>query len=188
MKLYHVSKVPNLKVLEPRISTHGKEYVYATTNLEFALFFGGKESAGDFDGMYGIEEGIPFFYEAYKGALKRRFGGAKCYIYECDPSNFEKDRTSFKGEVVSEKVVKVVNCKVIDDLYQHLLQLNDNGKLQLRFFEETKEYRKMIYDHISDRIISFNILNNKNSRLYHFCENHFPAILEKLNGCITNKN
>ena len=44
MKLYHVSKVPNLKVLEPRISTHGKEYVYATTNLEFALFFGGKES------------------------------------------------------------------------------------------------------------------------------------------------
>ena len=183
MKLYHVSNVPNLKVLKPRISTHGKAYVYATTNLEFALFFGGKESAGDFDGMYGIKEGIPFFYESYKGALKRRFDGAKCYIYEVDPSHFEKDKTSFKGEVVSEKPVKVLSCKEINNLYQYLLQLNENGKLQLRFFEETNEYKKMIYNHISDRIIRFGILNEKNSGLYHFCESHFPTILEELNGC-----
>jgi len=183
MKLYHVSSVPNLKVLEPRISTHGKSYVYATSNLEFALFFGGIESAGDFDGMYGTNDGIPFFYEAYKGALKRRFEGAKCYIYEVDPSNFEENKTSFKGEVVSEKPVKVLNCKVVDNLYQHLLQLNENGKMQLRFFEDTEEYRKMIHEHISDRIIRFNILDNKNSGIYRFCESHFQNILEELNCC-----
>ena len=186
MKLYHVSTEPNLKVLEPLISTHGKSYVYATSNLEFALLFGGIESAGDFDGIYGIKDSLPFFYEAYKGALKRRFEGAKCYIYEVDPSNFEKNKTSFRGEVVSEKPVKVINCKVVDNLYQHLLQLNENRKLKLRFFEETEEYRKMIHDHILDRIIRFNILNNKDSNTYRFCESHFPTILEELN-CIIEK-
>lgn len=182
MKIYHVSTVPNLKVLKPRVSTHGKAYVYATTYLEFALFFGGIKSAGDFDGIYGIKDDIPFFYEAYKGALKRRFDGAKCYIYEVDPSTFEKYKTSFKGEVTSEKPVKVLSCKKIDNLYQHLLELNENGKLQLRFFEDTKEYKKMIYDHISDRIISFNILDNKNSGIYRFCKRHFPTVLEELNS------
>lgn len=180
MKLYHVSKVPDLKILEPRVSTHGKAYVYATTNLEFALFFGGIQSAGDFDGMYGLKDGVPYFYEAYEGALKRRFDGATCYIYEVDPSTFEKDKTSFKGEVVSEKAVKVINCEVVDNLYQHLLQLNERGKMQLRFFEETEEYKQMIYNHISDRIIRFNILNDKNNGLYNFCEIHFPSILKEL--------
>lgn len=183
MKLYHVSTVPNLKLLEPRVSTHGKAYVYATTNLEFALFFRGTESAGDFDGMYGIKDGIPFFYEAYKGALQRRFEGAKCYIYEVDPSTFEKNKTSFKGEVVSEKPVNIISCKEIDDLYQHLLMLNKNGKMQLHFYEDTKEYKKMIKNHISDGIISFGILNNKNCGIYKFCERYFPEILNELNGC-----
>ena len=69
-KLYHVSDVPNLKILEPRVSTHGQPFVYATPYLEFALFFGSKKSKGDFDGMYGInKQGKPYFYEAYKNAF-----------------------------------------------------------------------------------------------------------------------
>lgn len=186
MKLYHVSTVPNLKVLEPRISTHGKPYVYATTNLEFALFFGGSESAGDFDGIYGIKNRIPFFYEAYIGALQRRFDGAKCYIYEVDTSTFEIDKTSFKGEAVSEKPVNVISCNEIDNLLQHLLKLNEKDKLQLHFFENTKEYKKMIDNHISDRIIRFGILDKKDSVVYKFCESHFPHLLEELNSCHKN--
>lgn len=181
MKLYHVSKIPNLKVLEPKVSTHGKSYVYATANLEFALFFGGVESAGDFDGIYGIKDGVPFFYEAYQGALKRRFDGAKCYIYEVETSTFEKGKTSFQGEVVSEKPVEILNCKEVDNLYQHLLKLNENGKIQLRFFEKTKEYTEMIHDHISDRLVRFGIINDKNCGTYKFCEMHFPEIVEELN-------
>lgn len=180
MSLYHVTTIPNLKVLEPHVSTHGKAYVYATTNLEFALFFGGNESAGDFDGMYGINNGVPFFYEAYSGALKRRFYGATCYIYEVDPSTFMEGKTSFKSEVVSEKPVKILGCEKVDNLYNYLMELNKNSKINLHFFEETKEYEEMIENHITDRIIRFGILGKKNSGTYRFCKNHFPLILEKL--------
>ena len=80
--LYHVSNVPDLKILEPKVSNHGVAYVYATPQLEFALFFGSKISNGDFDGIIGLNnKNVPFFYEAYKGAFKRRFEGQSCYIY-----------------------------------------------------------------------------------------------------------
>ena len=38
--LYHVSSTQNIKVLEPRVSTHGKAYVYAIENLVTGLLFG----------------------------------------------------------------------------------------------------------------------------------------------------
>lgn len=181
MKLFHVSTVPNLKILEPHISTHGKAYVYATINLEFALFFGSKKSMGDLDGKYGIKDNIPFFYEAYEGAFKRRFENATCYVYEVDPSTFKEGKTSFKGEVVSELPVKVLSCIKIDNLYKYLLKLNAEDKIDLQFFNNTKEYTEMIDNHITDRIKGFGILKNKDSRIYNFCEEHFPTILSKLN-------
>lgn len=182
MKLYHVSTIPDLKILEPHVSTHGKAYVYATSNLYFSLFFGGKESCGDFDGIYGLrlDKNRPYFYEAYEGALERRFDGAVCYIYEVDPSTFMSGKTSFKGEVVSEKPVKILNCKKVENLYDFLLKLNKEGKIELHFFEDTEEYRKMIDDHVTDRIVRFGILNFKDSDLYKFCENHFPLIVRRL--------
>lgn len=187
MKLYHVSTTPNLKILEPRVSTHGKAYVYATTNIEFALFFGGIESMGDFDGIYGIKNGVPFFYEAYDGALKRRFEGANCFIYEVEPFSFQKNKTSFKSELVSEKPVRVLGCKEINNLYKYLLQLNKKGKIMLHFFEDAKEYTDMIYNHITDRIIRFGILKDKTSRTYEFCAKHYPEILYKLNSQEVNQ-
>ena len=80
-KLYHVSHVADLKVLEPRVSTHGKRYVYATKNLVVALLFGSHKSMGDLDGTYGGgSKGItPYFYEAFPGAFKRRFEETSCY-------------------------------------------------------------------------------------------------------------
>ena len=80
-KLYHVSNVSNLKILKPRVSTHGQAFVYATPYLEFSLLFGSKKSNGDFDGIYGIKDAKAYFYEAYPGAFKRRFEGQSCYIY-----------------------------------------------------------------------------------------------------------
>ncbi|MBQ8909246.1 MAG: hypothetical protein IJY90_03065 [Clostridia bacterium] len=109
-KLYHVSKVPGLNLLEPRVSTHGKPYVYAAKDLCLALLFGSSKSHGDFDGMYGRKDGVPYFYEAYHGAFKDRFQGEICYIYEVERETFKENQTSFKAELVSEVPVKVLNC------------------------------------------------------------------------------
>lgn len=180
MKLFHVSKTGNLKILEPHTSTHGKPYVYATPNLEFSLFFGSKKSWGDFDGIYGLNDGVPYFFEAYEGALKRRFGGQVCYVYEVDPTNFETGKTNFKGEVVSEKPVQVLSETKIENLYNHLLNLFEEGKINLHFFEHTKAYRKMIDNHISKRIIEFGALENKSRAIYKICQEKFPQIVETL--------
>lgn len=181
MKLYHISNVPGIKILEPHKSTHGTPYVYATENLELALLFGSTKSYGDFDGCYGTKNGKPYFYEAYPGAFQRRFEGESCYIYEVDPANFQSGKTSFRAEVVSEKPARVLNCTKVDDLYSLLLSLIDEGKIEYEpYREDCKEYFEMINEHIKSRITSFNLLENKESRIYKFCKEKFQSILNEI--------
>lgn len=181
MKLYHVSRCPDIEILQPKKSTHGIPYVYATSNLEFALLFGSSKSYGDFDGSYGIINGKPYFYEAYPNALKRRFENEVCYIYEVDSKTFKSGKTSFGAEVVSEEPVKVLNCKKVDNLYSLLLSLIDEGKLEYRPYNENSvEYVEMINAHIKDRLISFGILQNKDSMIYKFCKEKFASLIYEL--------
>lgn len=42
--LYHISDIHNLKTLVPKVSTHGKAYVYAIDNIVTGLLFGYKNS------------------------------------------------------------------------------------------------------------------------------------------------
>ena len=181
MKLYHISNTPNIKILEPRKSTHGIPYVYATSNLELGLLFGSSKSYGDFDGLYGTKNGKPYFYEAYHNALKRRFENETCYIYEVDSSTFEKGKTSFRAEVVSEVPVRILSCKKVDDLYSHLLSLIEMGKIEYKSYrKDDLEYIEMINAHLKDRLIRFGILQNKDAMIYKFCQEKFPSLINEL--------
>ena len=182
-KLYHVSHVPNLTVLEPRVSSHGKSYVYATENLAVALLFGSEKSMGDFDGLYGggSQGRTPYFYEAFPGAFKRRFEDTVCYIYEVDPIDFMEGKTSYTAEVVSEKPVKVLNCTKVEDLQSTLLELAESGELELKFYnKDNPEYVKLIDEHIKDRILRFGILEDKERYVYKFCTWYHTHIIEEL--------
>lgn len=184
MKYYHVSTLGGLNVLEPRVSTHGKAYVYATSNLELSLLFGSKKSYGDFDGIYGTKNGKPFFYEAYVGAFKRRFENESCYIYEVPIENFEHGKTNFKAEVVSEKPVKVLSCTKVDDLHKFLLRLVSENKIELKEFQDTKAYKDMINHHISDRLIRYDTLQKCSSHFYKFLKEKFPSVVKKIENTI----
>lgn len=182
-KLYHVSHVADLKVLEPRVSTHGKSYVYATKDLTVALLFGSHKAMGDLDGPYGggCNGRKPYFYEAFPGAFKRRFEDTSCYIYEVDPTFFEEGKTSYLAEVVSEKPVKVLKCTKVEDLYQTLLKSAENGELDLRFYnKENPKYVEVIEKHLKDRIVRYDILEDKEKCQYKFCTYHFPHIIKEL--------
>ena len=182
-KLYHVSHVADLKVLEPRVSTHGKSYVYATKSLVIALLFGSEKSMGDLDGTYGGGSGgrKPYFYEAFPGAFKRRFEETSCYIYEVDPTDFEEGKTSYSAEVVSEKAVRVLKCTKVDDLEKKLLELANNNELDLQFYDEDNEqYVEMIENHLKDRIVRFGILEDKEKYRYKFCTWYYPHIIDEL--------
>ena len=180
MKLYHISSVKGLKILQPKLSTHAVPYVYATSNLELGLFFGSSKSMGDFDGIYGTNNGKPFFYEAYPNAFKRRFENQTCYIYQVDPTTFLYGKTSFKAEVVSEKPVKVINCTKVENLYNKLMSLVEENKIELKMYDENPKYISMINEHIKDRILRYGIMQRKNSTAYRFCQDKFPHILKEL--------
>ena len=182
-KLYHVSHIPNLTILEPRVSTHGKNYVYATANLTVALLFGSNKAMGDLDGPYGggCNGRKPYFYEGFPGAFKRRFEETSCYIYEVDPTDFEEGKTSYGAEVVSDKPVKVLNCTKVEDLYNTLLNLYKQGEFDLRFYEkDNSQYVNEINKHIKDRIIRYKVLENKEKYQYKFCTYYYSDILEEL--------
>lgn len=179
---YHVSNVPNLKVLEPRISTHGKKWVYATPYPHLALLFGSTKSMGDFDGICGMtsegEKMIPFFVEAYEGALKRTFQGESCSIYEVDKKDFVDGKTSFSAEVVSEKPVKILKETRIDDLYECLLDLIEKKEIVFQPYSDKSSAK--IYNHIKSRIEMFKTYKDKNSAPYKFCMEKFPEILKEV--------
>lgn len=182
MKLYHVSKLPNLTMLEPRVSTHKKPYVYATPNLNFALLFGGK-SHGDLDGIYGHKDkeyNVPYFYEAYQDSFKNRFKNQSCYVYQVDPTNFLEGQTSFKGELVSEKPAKILSCFKINDLYDYFAKLIEKKQFVLKTYDANNlDYVAELKAHIKDRIVRFEICNDKNSKNYVFCQQHFPDIIKE---------
>lgn len=181
-KFYHCTTVSGIKELSPRVSTHGKKYVYATDNFALSLFFGSDKSFGDFDGMYGINrQGKPYFYEAYSGALKRRFENVEAYIYEVDPKDFKEGQTSFSAEVVSDRPVTVLNCAKVDDVYNLLMSLIQDGEIDYKEYDKDfPEYVEMIDRHIEDRVQRFGILDNKQSNVYKFCKEKFSDILKKV--------
>ena len=154
--LYHVSPSAGLKTLQPRISTHGKAYVYAIENMVTGLLFGVRHD--DFDFCISTDENDkPTVYECYPGAFLKIYGGKSCSVYEVDEKGFQRGLTSWSPELVSEQETSVIRETAVADLAERLLEEERNGNLKLCRYEFTKEYRKKITAHVVDRIFRFQI-------------------------------
>lgn len=158
--LYHVSPTGGLKTLQPRVSTHGKAYVYATENMITSLLFGTKKD--DFDFIICTDEkGVPVVYECYPGALEKVYRGKSCFIYRVDETDFQRGKTSWDAEQVSEKEVAVLEEIPVADMYQRLLEEEKNKMVKMHRYEHSPEYRKKIASHITVRMILFQIDLNR---------------------------
>lgn len=157
--LYHVSKTSDLKIIEPRKSTHKIPYVYAIENVDTALLFGAKKD--DFDFILDEIDGKPVVYECYKDAFKEIYSNKSCSIYELADEGFMRGMTSWTPELVSEHPAVVVREIKIDDLYGYLMDEVKAGDIILSLYKSSKEYKSMISNHILDRIIRFEILDRK---------------------------
>ena len=155
--LYHVSSIPGIKVLEPRVSTHGTAYVYAIENLVTGLLFGAKQDDFDFH-ISTDEKGIPTIFECYPGALEAKYKDKSCTVYELTEEGFLRGKTSWSEELVCETEVPVQKEKFISDLYMRLLEEEEQGKLYIHRFENSTEYKQFISKHIVDRLIRFDAL------------------------------
>ena len=155
--LYHVSEVCGLTVLKPKVSSHGKAYVYAIENLVAGLLFGAKWDDFDFL-MTNDEAGRPVLYECYLDAFEGKYAGKSCSVYEVEEAGFQKGVTGWEPELVCEREVPVQREVAIDDLHDRLLVEEIQGNLILHRYRDEIPYKRRIAEHIVDRLIRFDAL------------------------------
>lgn len=156
--LYHVSPTPGITVLEPRVSSHGKAWVYATPSLVTGLLFGVRHD--DFDlRISTLEDGRTEVCECYPGAFQRVYQGKSCTVYHVSEDGFLQGQTSWTAEWVCPDPVRVKDSEMVEDIHQRLMQEVEQGNMVLRLWSEDAAYKAMIAQHVVDRLIRFNALD-----------------------------
>ena len=147
--IYHVSKIPDLEVLQPKLCSHEKAYVYASYKIETALLFGGGLWS-DWNFIYkrNYDTDELTFSETYAGVFDETFAGKTCYLYEVEDSGFKEGQTHMWDEIVSENPTKVLKCTKILNLKTELFKLQEKGKLKIETYQNTDEYNFKVKKHI----------------------------------------
>ena len=135
--VYHGSNKSNLKVIKPNISTHMKNLVYATPSFVVATIFLSKKGNDLYYYLGGKEEII--LVERKKDMFKDIFNISGT-IYKLSGENFLENQTGWSMEVVSNKEEKVLEEYTIDNLYNELIKLNNEGKLRIYFYPERPDF------------------------------------------------
>lgn len=133
MIYYHCSPTGGLTVLEPRKpeSFDKPARVYMTTLLPMALMYGVR----NYEYTYGYtREGQIYLDEYFPNALEELYRGKSASLYLCAPETVETTR--IPNEVVSEKMVPILEEIVILDVCEALLEQERLGALVIRRYEE----------------------------------------------------
>lgn len=139
--LYHASQTPDIKILEPRISNHGKPLVYFSQKRENTLVYLSnaiekhcRENDFAHDGVYtkwgpyGFNgDGILVLDEYYPNASRETYEGVSGYIYSVFETGEPMDDIPFA--FISETSVEVRGCEFVPDAYAALLQAAEHGKI-----------------------------------------------------------
>jgi hypothetical protein len=131
--VYHASQRQGLKVIEPRVGTHGQAWVYAAKDLVTASMFLGQHH--DFILASGFSN-MPYICERFAGAFDRAKANATGSIYVFSGSSFQANRTGFDAELVSEITVIPLLEIPIENAKTHLLEFRDSGHLEVYFFPD----------------------------------------------------
>jgi hypothetical protein len=132
-RVYHASQRQGLKLIEPRVGTHGQAWVYAASDLVTASMFLGQHH--DFILASGVPN-VPYICERFAGAFDRAKANVTASIYVLPGSRFQANRTSFDAELVSEFAVIPMLEIPIENAKTHLLELRDAGKLEIYFYPD----------------------------------------------------
>ncbi len=146
--LYHASQTPDIKILEPRVSNHGKPLVYFSCKRENTLVYlsnavekyckeNGFEHSGTYTkwGSYGFNgDSILVLDEYYPNAARDTYEGVSGYIYSAYETGAPLKDIPFA--VISETPVKVCGCEFIPDAYTAILQAAEQGKIIMNSYAD----------------------------------------------------
>lgn len=166
MKYYHGSTVKDLTELEPRlpIGAHAQEpRVYLTTSKQLALhYIWDTQRLPIKMPMLDIRsDGTLVFQEMFSGALEYFYKGVSGYIYCCE-GDFPVD-SAVLTSVSTDQPVPIVGCDYVDDVYEHILQYEKQGKFIYEHYEDLPRWRRdVIRGHVIRLIKRFDLMNNTN--------------------------
>ncbi|MBR4471010.1 MAG: hypothetical protein IKS54_06885 [Erysipelotrichaceae bacterium] len=150
---YHASSNGEIKILEPRISEHGKPLIYFSRKRENVLVYLSnavekycKENGFVYDGKYqkwgpyGFEEdGKLRLEEYYPNALKETYQGVSGYIYSVeDIKNINRD-IPIPDVICGSEAVKIDSVEYIVDAYDEILKAEKDGLISILSYEDLSD-------------------------------------------------
>ena len=185
--VYHASNQAGLKALIPCKSTHRQSWVYATTDIAFSAIFL-YDGAGDLCCSSGLSNGGPYIYERWRGAFYDAYSGKQGAIYELSGKTFQRSSLLVPVEVISEVAVPVLREIVIVDAMSYLIDLQDEGKIQIFLHDQRPSWIPDDDQDLVDRMVRWT-KENPGSDWLTYAEKHHPHLLNRIRqGLSANEN
>ena len=165
MVLYHGSPDPGIKTFTPRVSTHGKPYVYASKSMSNTILYGAKWN--DFLITTGSGDLV---VERQEGVIESLYKNKKGYIYILDGSTFYQ--LDSEADWVSETPVDVIDCLTINNLYDVVVK-----KFNIYWYPDRPHFIPNDDSDITEHTIKiFNMCSNKS--IFPYVLGLFPHLKE----------
>ena len=150
MILYHGSRTPGIRILEPRQADHDRPYIYLTTIEVVAAFYLCNAVERPYYWFpYGFQRNnpnVPVYDELYPDALKEVSEGVHGWIYSVEVS--EEDVLPFgynPSARLSVKPLQVSGCMEVPDAYALFQAYLRQGKMGLGRYEDMTPWHLHFY-------------------------------------------
>lgn len=134
--VYHGSPVPNLDTIKPNKSTHMINCVYACASKAISIIFLSTLGSDLYYSLSGDGINYPVELVERKEGMFKKIFNCSGYIYKLDASNFKGGQTGWSAEYVSNKEEKVLESEYIENVYEELIKLNEEGLIKLYLYPE----------------------------------------------------
>lgn len=143
-KVYHASKIKNIKVFKPKMhSFYKKKWVFAAKDKMVAsIFLGNVGGDHTCTTKRNKETNKMTIIERFPGGFKERYKRKKGYIYVFDKKDFFDAEGIWTEELVSDKNVKPIDIIEIKDVKSYLINLNKKGKIDIEFCDDEKNLKE----------------------------------------------
>lgn len=180
-KVYHGSNIGGLKIIEPRVSSHDKSFVYASTDIATATLFLARWN--DYIFRVGYIDGKLHIVENYANALKDIYENKKGYIYVLNGEEFRKDDSLWCGEVICEKACVVEECKAIKNILEELYTYSQHDFLEIYEYPNRPDFYPMDDSDLIEKL-ERDIKNwgNRDKRVEEFLKIH-PNLANRVKNC-----
>jgi len=175
--VYHGSNKPKLQTLQPRISSHGKSYVYGTKHRAIAILFLSRwnDYLLSLSAVHSNDSLHITLTERYENALFDIFSGKSGYLYVLNDNNFFQDPACWDMELVSEQAEIPVSCEVVRNILPEIKKLAEVGVISLYHYPNKPAHMPLDDTDLIDKTIE---LYKTSGNLYNatYCIERFPHL------------